>query len=523
MFRVLLVDDETFFRQGLKELIDWESCGFVIFAEADNGEDALAMTLEYKPDVVITDISMPVMDGLELIRQATKIHDTTAKFIIISGYDEFNYAQQAIRYGVCDFLLKPIDEAVLEETLLTLRQTLEQQVEVRERERGQLYSELIAGCIQDSYTQEQMISWQSYFEQQNRLPFHYLLVEKNESELLFLPDESSGMGTLHEEINAFCEQYFPDVLPLPLYEHRRQLGMIVAVSRLPKAYSIEQFSRLLQQKLQQCHKGAIHVYVGEQVAKLSDLRQAYITAKDATMYKYLDPTQVIFIYDQLKSIALRYMLMETQYYHQLSEAIEEQQEEKLLETVEHVFQHFSENRYVPEAVRTSLHRCVSNALEMLGRMEVDIKKMVYHDSMTTWYDRNLTISTLKQLFTAFVKECSQLSLSKRKELSKGRIQKIKNYVDENYATKISLKSVAARFYMSPVYLGQLFRKTYGIYFIDHVLQLRVAEAKRLLRQTDMRVYEIAERVGFNNTEYFVSQFEKMEEMTPTEYRTRLIK
>jgi two-component system response regulator YesN len=331
------------------------------------------------------------------------------------------------------------------------------------------------------------------------------------------------MDTLHEEINAFCEQYFPDVLPLPLYEHRRQLGMIVAVSRLPKAYSIEQFSRLLQQKLQQCHKGAIHVYVGEQVAKLSDLRQAYITAKDATMYKYLDPTQVIFVYDQLKSIALRYTLMETQYYHQLSEAIEEQQEEKLLETVEHVFRHFSENRYVPEAVRTSLHRCASNALEMLGRMEVDIKKMVYHDSMTTWYDRNLTISTLKQLFTAFVKECSQLSLSKRMELSKGRIQKIKNYIDENYATKINLKSVAARFYMSPVYLGQLFRKTYGIYFIDYVLQLRVAEAKRLLRQTDMRVYEIAERVGFNNTEYFVSQFEKMEEMTPTEYRTRLIK
>lgn len=96
--------------------------------------------------------------------------------------------------------------------------------------------------------------------------------------------------------------------------------------------------------------------------------------------------------------------------------------------------------------------------------------------------------------------------------------KIKNYIDQNFRRNINLKVIANHFYMNPAYLGQLFKKNFGIYFNEYILQLRIAEARKLLRQTDMRVYEIAERIGFNNADYFVSQFEKLARMTPIEYR-----
>jgi len=143
--------------------------------------------------------------------------------------------------------------------------------------------------------------------------------------------------------------------------------------------------------------------------------------------------------------------------------------------------------------------------------------------MLGWQDINLSLGELKKLFTVFIEESQQSIAELRKEQQKGGIQKIKCYIEGNFSQNISLKSIAAQFYINPVYLGQLFKKTYGVYFNEFLLQLRVNEAKKLLRQScSMRIYEIAEKVGFSNSDYFVTQFEKIEHMTPTEYRNKLM-
>lgn len=138
-----------------------------------------------------------------------------------------------------------------------------------------------------------------------------------------------------------------------------------------------------------------------------------------------------------------------------------------------------------------------------------------------WQDMNLSLGELQRLFTAFAEESGRYIGVLRKDCQQGGIQHIRAYIEQHAAENISLKSIAARFYMNPVYLGQLFRKTYGVYFNEFLLKLRVQEAKRLLRQTDLRIYEIAERVGFGSSDYFVTQFEKMAHATPSEYRNSL--
>lgn len=156
-------------------------------------------------------------------------------------------------------------------------------------------------------------------------------------------------------------------------------------------------------------------------------------------------------------------------------------------------------------------------------MDGEEKRIISLPAMTNWEKYNLTLDELKRLFTNYLLEGAVVIQELRKENMKGDIYKLKAYVEKNYHENISLKSIASKFYMNPVYLGQLFKKTFGVYFKEYLLTLRIDEAKNLLRKTDLRVYEIAEKVGFGSTDYFVTQFEKVSKMTPTEYRNQLLK
>ncbi|MDF2835501.1 MAG: two component transcriptional regulator, AraC family [Paenibacillus sp.] len=521
MFRVLLVDDEAYFRQGMMELIGWEKCGFAVSGESDNGEDALDMILNDLPDLVITDIRMPVMDGLELVKRAVQVHGLKTKFIIVSGYDEFKYAQQAVKYGVCDFILKPIDETVLEATLLELKGKLEREAAVAMGQQHRLSSDRIAALIKGECTPEQAEQWRTEMELPPRGRLYYMFVERNESESALREASPPPMVDVRHLTLETWAELAPSMPCLHTYEHRGKLGLVVAEAALPDHWTVERLAKSLQAKLQAACGDPVCLFVGAAVSHLADLKEAYVSAKETMLYKYMDERRLVFLHEEVSSKPLQYVIMDHSMFAKLKENMEENNEMAIKQEVEAIFLQFRTRCYVPEAVRTSLHRFVSEALSTLQEMDIDTETMTFKKPIIAWYDRNITATTLKELFGGFVLECSRLAARQRKDMSGGGIQKVKSFIDANYATNLNLKSIAARFYMNPVYLGQLFKKTYGTYFNEYVLQLRVAEAKRLLRLTDLRVYEIADRIGFNNAEYFVSQFEKLERMTPTEYRNSL--
>jgi len=141
--------------------------------------------------------------------------------------------------------------------------------------------------------------------------------------------------------------------------------------------------------------------------------------------------------------------------------------------------------------------------------------------MLHWDHYPLTLTKIHDIFTAFVLESAELILSLHSDNAKGVIHQVKKYIERHFGENITLKDIADDFYMNPVYLGQLFKKTYGIYFKDYILQVRINAAKKMLRQTDMRVYQVAESVGIGNADYFVTQFEKIVGMTPTQYRNKI--
>jgi two-component system response regulator YesN len=263
------------------------------------------------------------------------------------------------------------------------------------------------------------------------------------------------------------------------------------------------------------------IYAGKPNDDLIQLKQSYMTAKEAMQFKLLKAEVTVILFADIEGLTLHYMYPDDEAYRKLTEAVEENNNDQLRQSIERLFLAFQEQAFSPEAMKSAIAQCVLNIVKSIRCMDGDEKELKSLEPIMNWHDYSITLKELRRLFEAFVLEAAALFNKLYCASGKGSIQKIKSYVDRNFYQNLSLKSISTQFYMNSAYLGQLFKKSFGVYFNDYLHQLRIAEAKKLLRQKELRIYEIAERVGFNNADYFVTQFEKLERMTPSEYRNRM--
>jgi two-component system, response regulator YesN len=219
--------------------------------------------------------------------------------------------------------------------------------------------------------------------------------------------------------------------------------------------------------------------------------------------------------------SLHYTELDDSFYHLVLEKMEDQSPDSIRGIVDSIFEEFHKRSMARSAIHSTINRIIHSIFKFIKKLEGEPSQLVFFQTMLKVQEFNVTLGQLKELLIDFVLESKEEITKLRRLSTKSEVYKIKQYIDSHYHENISLKTIAAKFYMNPVYLGQLFKKTYGIYFKEYLLQIRVNEAKRLLRQSDNRIYEIAESVGFNNTDYFVTIFGKIENITPSEYRNHL--
>lgn len=525
MYKVVLVDDEIFVRQGIKSLIEWNKLGYEIVGEAGNGEDAFEVIKETKPDVVISDIRMPVVDGLSLIQNINEKLDLNVHFIIISGYNDFSYAQKAVRFGVFDYVLKPIDQEEMESTLEKLSQKISKE-KIQQSNKGrllldQLFMQTLDGQLQD----QELQNWMKSLKLNESSYYYYAAFEINN----LLPEEQETVGELFHTIKNLIHDMVLDLSngqeQLAVYEQQdNTLGLLITSSFINKSKkTLEDIVEKIRKKVEKRVQKPITCFVGKQVTELKTTRFSYDTANSIRFYKYINKEDTLFVFEEVESLALVYNEIPDALYVSLMDQIEENNHDQMDKFIDQIFNEFQEKKFAPEAIRTSINRCIHSLIKTVNKMEGDEKSIPSLSLMTNWEKYNLTFGELKKMFFTFMLDGAKLIQELRKDNMKGDIYKVKSFVDSNFHENISLKSIASKFYMNPVYMGQLFKKTFGIYFKEYLLKLRIEEAKKLLRQTDLRVYEVAERVGFGSTDYFVTQFEKINKLTPTEYRNELLK
>ncbi|MBY0146983.1 response regulator [Neobacillus niacini] len=520
MYKVILVDDEIYVRKGLRSLIDWQECGFEVVEEASNGQQALTVIRDVKPDLVVIDIRMPILDGLGLIKIVSQEEEIQPKFIIISGYSDFKYAQTALKYGVHDFILKPIDKDEMEQTLTVLSKSLNKQKTIQEKNREIKYKEIMHKLIFGKADEKEVTNYLPTLG--NPKEFYYIIIEVNglinntyEKNVAIYKNVGEKIAKVIRDICDLKEKVWVQDL------EQGSFGVLITANYLNRfQMKIGRFVHWVKEELSHQISEEVTFYVGSSVPDLRILKESYETAQRGLQFKYLQKDGIIFSSD-INVKSLHYTELDDSFYHLVLEKIVEESSDSIRDIIDSIFEEFHKKSMARSAILSSINRIVHSVLKFIKKLEGDPSQLDSFQTMLKIQEFNVTLVQLKELLIHFILESKKEITELRRFSTQSEVYKIKQYIDSNYHENISLKSIAAKFYMNPVYLGQLFKKTYGIYFKDYLLQIRITEAKRLLRQSENRIYEIAECVGFNNTDYFVTIFGKLENITPSEYRNHL--
>jgi len=515
MHKVLLVDDEVFARTGLRGLIPWNRLGFEIVAEAANGEEALQLIQEEQPDLVVTDIRMPVLDGLELIRTVKEREIANPRFIIISGYNDFKYAQQAVRFGVEDFILKPIDETELSNTLRRVADSIKRKQLLEEGHPAlhlSLLDSLLSGRLDKAYIPGALAALGLPTEGE----FCCILAEVND--VVLEPDADPSADDWKAQLARAAGALTGGREPLLHEPGEWTVGLL-----LPKSEAFGSWEEAAETLLRAVRPraGVLRLYVGDPAPAPERIHHSYRSARHAMEFKYALDGKAVVSGRDLEGRTLVRTDLPSALFDRLLHAMEEMDTAEAEAVLDEMFASFRSERFAPDAVAASIDRLIRAVNGTVRAMDGDEHRLASCAALAEWRERPMTLGGLRKLTADFVAEASGYMAELRKERAKGSIHQIKAYIERHFRENINLKVIAQQYYMNPVYLGQLFKKTYGVYFNDFLLDLRIREAKRLLRQTDMRIYEIAAEVGFSNPEYFAAQFEKVVHMTPKEYRSAL--
>ena len=537
MLKVFLVEDESIVREGLRDNIPWQQYGYEFVGEASDGEMALPLIQKTKPDVLLTDIKMPFMDGLSLSKL---VHQEfpEMKIIIISGYDDFEYARGAILVGAEQYLLKPITRAALQKALAELKTKIETereqknyqekfQSEAREYEqfsRTDFFVKVFEGRmpVQDMYEEAAKLSLKINAPCYNILLFS--LQEKRTAE--DRGTESEGFARKREELLHYFIRY-PENLVF-----RWNVNTYGVLIKGSAAQMQELGARCLENVDRICHPAEDlldwYVALGEPVERLSLLAECYSKANHLFAYRFLRPQLHVFTVETMGRIVPE--KEEGGSIRDIDPAKMEAEliRDFLLQGARDEVADFVENYLlaVGEALQSAMFRnyltlhvyfAAVSYVESLGCGREELLRLLNDGGLTP--EGQYDVDALPDYLCGLIERAMELRDRESDNQSKHILKKALTYIEENYSQEsLSLNSVAGEDNVSANYFSAIFSRAMQVTFVEYVTGKRMDKAKRLLRQTQMHTGEIAMEVGYKDPHYFSFVFKKTQGCTPREYR-----
>ncbi|MEJ8305283.1 response regulator transcription factor [Saccharibacillus sacchari] len=510
MYEVLLVDDEPFAIEGLKLLIDWEKYGFRIGGICENGEDAIRRIRSDPPDLVVTDIRMPGMDGLQLIEKARGDGNCSTLFVIASGYGDFHYALRAMHLGVSNYLTKPLIEDEAEEILERLSRELDERA----------LKESIARRAE--WFEEQQAMERLLLEKSEKPKRHAAVLERLSRKAsswcwIKISAESAVLPTVREAACA-VERVGPSK-GFAKYVENSSCGMVIGCSSNedPAAHT-RRFAEQLFSNLPTDVKKQVRLAIGRSVAKLDELRLSFESAEILSFYSFFEGSRFNSC-DQASSIEVSFEPPPLRLAEQIAELAEKASEQEVCAALASVFADFRRKWIHPGLVLGFSERVVLCCASVLQELGGDPESLI---RTSPFYGNPPLLPTLEQALGKledFCLGCRKEMLLSR-ECSGGGIQgQVAHFLRSNYTDTFTIQELADRFYVHPAYLGQSFTRKYGVGISEFVHRLRIEEACRLLRESEQTSCVIAERVGYKDYRHFLKHFEKRTGTKPAAYRT----
>ncbi len=530
--RILIAEDDRAIQKGLSIMIDGFGNDFKVVGTAPNGQIALEVIERLKPDVLITDIKMPIMDGNELTRRLRE-SGIPIKIIVLSGYDNYKYVRESMKNGAVDYLLKPVENQELFELLMKVKSQFEIEKqknitnsmitlnESKEILRERFFEELIESKLNDIRIEQRV-------KQLGIKPVNDYVVAAFDidnyhkiKKVVFEGQQRNIIEVLKEEIKwVFGEGILGDKMLL----HARENPVVLLLILMDGQDALESFYNLLVEiKDKICAKYMITVTLGvsETSKTLNSASNAYNQAICAAQRRFYTRQNSLILYCR---DVCSYPLIDIEdcfsdSIHDLIRIISIGDIQSAKGCLETIYDKIIALRIAPDDCRSVLTSIV-NSVSMSSNDFREAMRKCSHEESDFAYQIDATdtfdelIQYLIKAFCTVIDCMNQIKGCKRKKV----IEIAKDYIKKHYNENISLKSVAEHVYLNSTYFSELFKVETGQNFIDYLMDTRISEAKRLLSRPEIKVYEVGQMVGYNEPVSFSRAFKKVVGMSPNKYK-----
>ncbi|WP_338539713.1 response regulator transcription factor [Paenibacillus tundrae] len=533
MYKLMIVDDELLMRVGIRSMLNWEEFGYNVVGEAGNGKEALELALEVSPDLIITDIKMPVMDGLKLIQEASSVLKT-CKYVILSNFDEFHYVKEALKLGAADYLIKSeISEASLIELLTSITQKLQSEQinpanvssvsldysKSLRHLKDSFFQDIVSGFITEKEiaTKAEELQFRIRSEPLVVIKFFVNYYEKAKKKYI-----EKGEKLLRFSLLNIMEEIIPSKWEKEIFvESSSEYWVIVNV--LPEIGSIQADLHKLCTKLLSSVKDFMNLSLTAAVSTIVPdfryIRKACEEAEFALQHGFFTGSNQVLHYKDVLQAPAR---------QEVHEMLTPEQERDFLKFW--VSKDYNSAKKFLEAIRSDLEAQRANESSVRKQYILLMETIQSHLSRGT--ERGKRNSTEKSPYEIVLKgECwedihqdilehiSYYFINNSQDMQEHTHADVAiEIINKYYAEDISLQGVASQINVNPSYLSRLFKQEKGENFIAYLTRVRMEHAKNYLLSKELKVYEIAEKVGYHNYTYFSKIFKRSVGHTPEEYR-----
>ncbi|MDO5291691.1 MAG: response regulator transcription factor [bacterium] len=507
MYNVLIVDDETIVREGIRQLIEWEKHGFTICAEGIDGKDGLKKIEEYQPDLVLADIKMPGLTGIELVEEARK-QGFKGSFLILTGYSDFYFAKAAINLGVKGYLLKPIDEDEVHGMLDEIKQEFDQErlhesyvsISVK-KAKQEVLRRVLSHRLEMSLLQKDVTLYEIDFT----FDCYCVCIAKFNTQML-------------EDECILEKSVVDDKLDVLLagMDNTEIINEEDKAILILKGRTYEEASKLLcanNRKIKNRDGEAFFLTFGHTVVSWRDLVYSYECAKLLLDYEFLYDSEGALTIKMFENVEQGYL---ENFVERLCNMIEVGDKEGIHQSIESYEEHIKTSLIQESEIKVLTAQNLILLHNNLCKRYEQIKDHFPNLSQVTAMIMEAT--SIEQLKEDVTKFACQLCDCIGNTSSDNVVKRMYAYMEKNYDKELKLENIAKMFNYNSAYLGKVFKKEFGESFNVTLDKLRIENAKKFLLSGSMKVYQVSEKVGFSNIDYFCSKFKKYVGVSPKEFK-----
>ncbi|SDB29178.1 response regulator [Eubacterium oxidoreducens] len=539
MFKLMLLDDEAIVLQGIQKVFNLAEHGYEVVGAYQDGIKALEELAQKKPDLVITDIKMPKMTGIEFVTEAKKILPN-AEYVILSGYGDFVFAQEALKLGVADYLLKPIEKDAFSQMLKKMHDKItKKQAEMNytfsvnkwiQTNKAELKNRFFISIAEDNLFDDQlyqMLKGDLEIDAQNT-PFIMIKLETYHME--FRNDYLSEMGTLVSKANERLQNYghieqfmLDESIAWLIYPDKKHEDLIGDTTRvIQKIY--QPMERDIQSLIAEYKEAGIHLVAGisrihKGLHHVFQARNECIKAIFLQEANVEDPTENIEDGSYANELLIPYDRIEALFQRILVSA----EDRQIAEAVDKIYEQVQKNPANMSYYLTGTTTFLILLRIYQQQIRIDAKPEIVKIALLDLQQMQKEYPTLKDQkklsYEVSVKLAKAMN-SNQTMTSNKIIADALAYMEENYKENLSLQNVADAIGISKNYLSNLFKKELDITFVNYLTGLRIERAKELLKEGSLKMYEVAEAVGYNDYAYFSQIFKKHTGVTLSAFRSQ---